>query len=438
MCGLVGCAGNISAKQEKAFSHLLILDGLRGIDSTGMAAVSKFYSHDIMLAKQVGNPYELIQHPVFNKAMQRVNRVFIGHNRYATQGKVNKINAHPYEFDKLVGAHNGTLHAKHNLLDHRDFDVDSMNLYHHINEKGLNDVLKVMEGAWALTWWDKDEETVNFLRNKERPLFMTMTKTGTLFWASEQWMLEVALSRNDLEFEKITSLPEDIHLSFLIDTQGNVGKPHAVEAKASKKSSTFPAWATGNVNVGSSQNAQIHSNVVPIDSKNTGVAPTTATALVAGYSPSHVISLKVGDKSKDRSGNEFYWCEDFLNKDKKLRLYIKSTDRITLTGKFISASMHQYRFSDALGLYYKVQHSSVRLLNPEPETKEEIDEGKPFYHNSKGRLIPKDQWEEEHGICAMCTGYVNPELEFKFTVDGEVLCHECAHDPMTKMYVNFR
>lgn len=41
MCGLVGVAGEITMASEKVLRTLLILDSLRGEDSTGIASIKK-------------------------------------------------------------------------------------------------------------------------------------------------------------------------------------------------------------------------------------------------------------------------------------------------------------------------------------------------------------------------------------------------------------
>src|SRR3546814_8848521 len=54
---------------------------------------------------------------------------FVGHNRFATKGKVNDLNAHPFHYGNIVGAHNGTLEkSSWDALDKKlgeDTDVDS-------------------------------------------------------------------------------------------------------------------------------------------------------------------------------------------------------------------------------------------------------------------------------------------------------------------------
>ena len=144
MCGIVGQAGNLTIKTDAVFKTLLILDALRGIDSTGVAAIAKDNTDRIV--KGVGDPYCLFDNRRYNEVMSRANHILIGHNRYATQGSVSRKNAHPFEFTELIGVHNGTLKSKHKLLDSRNFDVDSENLYHHMNEKGLDDLCITWKG----------------------------------------------------------------------------------------------------------------------------------------------------------------------------------------------------------------------------------------------------------------------------------------------------
>ncbi len=95
MCGLVGCAGILDFASEKAFRNLLILDSLRGEDSTGIASVKK-NSEDVTVVKAVGDPFRLFETRRFDKVMAQGNRVLIGHNRYATTGSVSASNAHPF------------------------------------------------------------------------------------------------------------------------------------------------------------------------------------------------------------------------------------------------------------------------------------------------------------------------------------------------------
>lgn len=439
MCGVIGCAGPINGKHEKAIHTLLILDTLRGEDSTGLAQVGKF-NDQVTVAKAVGGATELFQTREFKGIMSSTSKVLIGHNRYATQGKVNKQNAHPYEFDSLVGAHNGTLRSKYLLLDHMKFDVDSENLYWHIDQKGIKDALGQMEGAWALTWWDKYEDEMRFLRNKERPLYLTTTKEGVLFWASESWMLNVALSRNDVEHGDIWLLPEDQLYAFHVNDKGELEKPRVAPAASTKKVYVGNGWAGNHRHPSNTNNVTVLRPTGVIDSKNTGVTPQEVTET---YLPSQDVSLKVLNKGRDKDGSDFYFCKDMLNPERQLRLYIKREDVIDLTGKYIHAHMHQYPFSrhGEPDQYFKVEHGTIRIAKDVTEVEEEKEvspQGEPFYHNARGKLIKRSEWFNQHGVCAWCTGFVDPEQEFKWTSSDETLCHLCAADPEVKEYVNLR
>lgn len=112
MCGLSGAFGALTFKEEKAVKDLLIFNQVRGEDSTGVASVSRHLvngQHDILLAKETGPPVYLFDTHRFTKVFGRNNSAYISHNRYKTQGDISRKNAHPFLFDDIVGAHNGTI-----------------------------------------------------------------------------------------------------------------------------------------------------------------------------------------------------------------------------------------------------------------------------------------------------------------------------------------
>lgn len=434
MCGHVGSAGNISFKHEKVFKTLLILDSLRGIDSTGVAVVNR--KGEVKIAKSVGNPFILMDTKRFDRAMQGFNCVMIGHNRYATQGSVSDRNAHPFDFDTLVGAHNGTLRNKHVLDNHTDYDVDSENLYHHMDKNGVEDTIHKLDGAWCLIWFNKDEGTLNFLRNKERPLHMCYTNDGeTLFWASEKWMLSVALSREAVEHQDIFELPVDSWWKMEVYDDGTLGKPHVTPLKT-KVPEPLPI-----TNIYALPHR--HQQQKPaVDAKKieqqTGGAQKGETKSSA-YSPNPYkagveYALLVTGTAVDRHGSAYYICSDRKNPKEIIRLYRHASDRVELLNKDIVACIHMFRYSDRDGAYHKVEYSSVRLANETViEDKEERS-----YHDAKGKLIPVKEWMTKHGTCAWCTGHVDPEQAFKFTTSDEAICHHCAEDTEVANYVNFR
>lgn len=202
MCGIVGVAGKLELKTENAFSDMLIMDQLRGKDSVGVCSVAGTDPPTII--KSLMAPLDFVSHIDYKAAVtKKSNRVLIGHNRAATVGTVNAKNAHPFEQGKIFGCHNGTLVNQHLLLDAKNFDVDSENIMHHINVKGVDDMYSNMHGAAALVWWNSEEQTLHFLRNNQRPLYYAISEDKkVLFWASEYYMMIAAAHRQGIKLQQ--------------------------------------------------------------------------------------------------------------------------------------------------------------------------------------------------------------------------------------------
>lgn len=189
MCGHVGVAGCLLTADEALMKRKLLLDYWRGMDSTGMAAVRA--SKEVLTAKIASHPLDLFDMARFKTALNGIaSRAFIGHNRAATRGKVNGHNAHPFTFGPITGAHNGTLSPVSfkdlTTVLGEEFDVDSQAIFRAIEEFGIEEVVPQLVGAWALVWYDERDDTINFIRNKERPLWYGYTADKKrLFWASE-------------------------------------------------------------------------------------------------------------------------------------------------------------------------------------------------------------------------------------------------------------
>jgi hypothetical protein len=120
-------------------------------------------------------------------------RILVGHNRKATQGSINSINAHPFHSGNIVLVHNGTLRGDHKK-DYAPVDVDSHALAIAFDEQGAENVIPKINGAFALIWWDVSKNRLFAVRNDERPLSIVETDEFYVV-LSEPWMAMQLLAR---------------------------------------------------------------------------------------------------------------------------------------------------------------------------------------------------------------------------------------------------
>ncbi len=224
MCGIVGVAGNLELKDVDIFKELLHIDYIRGKAATGVGSVSS--TREIEVFKRACDPVELQLFTRFGTVVNSSKKVLIGHNRAPTHGANNQFNAHPFVFDNIMGVHNGTLElSAMKALDHKDwFDTDSEQLYWNINQHGVEEAVSRISGAWSLVYYNKENNTINFLRNEERPMFYCFTKDRKrMYWASELWMLQGILNRNRVETEdKMWTTATDTNYSWTVPSHGQV------------------------------------------------------------------------------------------------------------------------------------------------------------------------------------------------------------------------
>lgn len=238
MCGLVGIMGSSLTKTDRnIFDFLLWVDTTRGIDSTGVAAI-QILGDKISVMKEIGTPDNLYStyktdFPLgaLSFVEHKDTNILLGHNRFATVGAVEKETAHPFKFDNLVGAHNGTVRMDSliNYDGYHNYNVDSQIIFSHLNKNGdIQEIWDTADGAMALSYYDKVNKTMNFVRNKERPLFLAKVineytkKVEKLLWASEIWMLVSALYKYGITNKEIEEVEIDTHYKVSITNEGIV------------------------------------------------------------------------------------------------------------------------------------------------------------------------------------------------------------------------
>jgi asparagine synthetase B (glutamine-hydrolysing) len=239
MCGICGVYGkNLINSEVEAFKTLFHVSALRGMDSSGILAIhkgektNKYYT---AIKKSNLTSTELLYHT--EKELETYQKeknpiAMIGHCRLATQGKITKKNAHPFDFPNVSGVHNGTITSP--LKDRDLFDTDSETLYHLINKNGVEKTIKDLKtfgAAYALVFFDKKNQTLNFLRNDERPLYFAETNFNTIYFASEKDFLSFTLKRHKILYKEIISLKKDTLLTFDISKKDKIIEPKTKELK---------------------------------------------------------------------------------------------------------------------------------------------------------------------------------------------------------------
>lgn len=215
MCGLVGGIGLDTNSDWNNFELMFMLNVLRGSHSSG--TISAYEKEEMVDGKKVTNKYyshrksilpssAYVHDEEFEATMSNKPIFIAGHSRYATKGKINEKNAHPFEVGKVIGMHNGTINGS--FEGFAKYDTDSEALMALIGKKGLTAALDVVHKeawnvAYALVYYHKADASVNIIRNPDRPLYLAghKKKEGKMFWNSDKTAMEFSLAKSRLDDE---------------------------------------------------------------------------------------------------------------------------------------------------------------------------------------------------------------------------------------------
>lgn len=406
MCGLVGVAGDLRRPHIDAFNQLLFVNNLRGSHSTGVAGINRGGHTDVL--KGVMMAHDLQNCKAYDGIVNQSKVALIGHGRHATIGDKTKWNAHPFDFDNVVGAHNGTIDygALQRLGNRGKFGTDSECVYDHMNTHGVGDTVGLLSGAWALTFFDKNDGTINLMRNAERPLFFQYAEEmQVLFWASELWMLRGLLPRCGVkinpEMDKAYELTPDRHYKFEI--------PRLSHPFEHPKSSVLEGWKAG-FTMGTPRGPTSH---VPTGGTNV-LSDAGRRAIEQGASG----PIKSSPSSAGQRG----------------------TPLIVSTGASIGSSEKPDSANS------NVVDLSVRRMSAKQQRKLAADKKKeqnrlkggrfrPPYKDEAGQVIPKKYWDYlTDGGCPYCStnaiwGRPVMFIDTRPSVFPRWVCHECLESP---------
>jgi asparagine synthetase B (glutamine-hydrolysing) len=219
MCGHAGMIGTGMSRDDiHILRELGIVSQLRGLDGAGIFQVRSTkpnyvssnstyldwdsfyktpypYSNMLLEVEASKNPQV---RDVLNNTMVDVVMM---HVRASTRGVVSMDNAHPFEFDNLVGAHNGTL--KDQKYNQHPTKTDSEMMFRDISQNGLGNILNKMDrdSAYAIVMYNKADRCVYFARNELRTMaFAFLKDRSVMYYASDYNMLKYVLDRANEEY----------------------------------------------------------------------------------------------------------------------------------------------------------------------------------------------------------------------------------------------
>ena len=176
MCGIYGA---IAPQGQKI--NLGIINALtwanreRGTDSCG------FFDSTGKMTKRAGDPADVLCKSKIQKWLrnsQEKSWFIAGHTRFATRGKVNRSNSHPFRYGRMIGSHNGMIDAPDK------FTVDSEYLFWALNKHrgDYNKAFAGICGYWGLSWFDGEHF---YLMNHGGEL--SVVEVGGVYYYSSAW-----------------------------------------------------------------------------------------------------------------------------------------------------------------------------------------------------------------------------------------------------------
>jgi hypothetical protein len=247
MCGLAGVMKyNMAPSYYARFRDLMIMAQLRGDDGSGIISVPKGNKDDeeipnVNITRTTWSSAHLVTLKNFDDVTKGDRSCLLGHARMPTKGGNDIENVHPHRSHDICLMHNGTMShvgGTHIAQGKSDSKEIAKFLVSHTPQEFVQNSF----GAYCLTWVDIKKQTINFLRNNDRPLWFAEEKfssaetssTDALFWASELWMLKITLSRsfgyNENRF-KFYQLPVDEHWEFPLNVPVFLEAPKKTECK---------------------------------------------------------------------------------------------------------------------------------------------------------------------------------------------------------------
>lgn len=216
ICGIVGYVSRryqgLYKKDLDMLEQMFVFNTVRGKDSTGVFCRKS--DGDIIGTKTATHPLHLFATDAwtdFSRQAVASGRFVVGHGRHATRGEVKNENAHPFIEQNIILVHNGTLVQTRNITD-VSTEVDSHAIAHALTQKTPAEVVRELDGAFALVWFDTETNKLHAVRNDERPLVVMQDEDDGYILCSEDWIGAIAAMRQGRKIKhRVLIEPGDLY-----------------------------------------------------------------------------------------------------------------------------------------------------------------------------------------------------------------------------------
>lgn len=251
MCGIVGYIGENDSKE-------ILLKGLerleyRGYDSAGIAVRN---GTGVTVFKEKGRIADL--RGVVEEEV--TGSTGIGHTRWATHGKPNRVNAHPHQntSDRFTIVHNGVIENYHHIQ--RDYlagvemesDTDTEIIVQLIGkfveegqttQEAFSKALTLLKGSYAIALLDAEEEQTIFVAKNKSPLLVGLGEDFNVVASDAMAMLQLTDQFVELMDKEIVIVRKDSVEILTLDGQTVSRLPFTAEIDMSDiEKGTYPHY----------------------------------------------------------------------------------------------------------------------------------------------------------------------------------------------------
>lgn len=237
MCGIVGYAGSVDAKE-------ILVKGLekleyRGYDSAGIAVHN---DEGITLFKEKGRIADLRE--AINWDVEAT--IGIGHTRWATHGVPNRLNAHPHQSasGRFTIVHNGVIENYHLLQAtylkgiQLQSDTDTEVIVQLIDlfvseglstEDAFRKTLSLLHGSYAVALLDDEDTETIFVAKNKSPLLVGLGDGFNVIASDAMAMLQVTDQYMELHDKEVVIVTKDAITITTLEGTVLAREPYTVE-----------------------------------------------------------------------------------------------------------------------------------------------------------------------------------------------------------------